>query len=200
MLPRVFEMFTQLEYSLERSQGGLGIGLALARRLIEMHGGTLTAHSGGPGQGSEFVVRLPVVLAADPSDAETTTVAAATKIRILVVDDNRDSVESLAMLLRLTGHEVHTAGDGAEAVRSAVALKPDLILLDIGLPKMNGYEAARRIREALGDGVMLIALTGWGQDEDRRRSKEAGFDHHLTKPLQFDALQQLLAEMNKGAS
>ncbi len=198
MLPRVFEMFTQLEYSLERSQGGLGIGLSLARRLIEMHEGTLTAHSEGPGQGSEFVVRLPVVLAADQSEDEDKPAAAASKNRILVVDDNRDSVESLAMLLRLTGHDVFTAADGVEAVRSAVALKPDLILLDIGLPKMNGYEAGQRIRAALGDEVILIALTGWGQDEDRRRSKAAGFDHHFTKPLRFDALEQFLAALNKS--
>jgi PAS domain S-box-containing protein len=199
MLPRIFEMFTQVDRSLERSQGGLGIGLTLVQSLVEMHGGTVEAHSDGPGKGSEFVVRLPV--AAEIKDRRAgvamggETMAAPAKCRILVVDDNQDAADSLAMLLRIMGNEVHTAHDGLEAVGAAGVFLPDVVLLDIGLPKLNGYEAGRRIREQQGKGVVLIALTGWGQEEDRRRSKEAGFDHHMTKPVEFDALQKLLVEL-----
>jgi two-component system CheB/CheR fusion protein len=197
MLPHVFEMFTQVDGSLERSQGGLGIGLTLVRSLVQMHGGTVTAHSDGPGKGSEFVVRLPLAGAArdrGPQAANGSPAAAPPRSRILVVDDNRDAADSLAMLLRLSGHEVHVAHDGLEAMGTAAVFRPDVVLLDIGLPKLNGYEAGRRIRRERGDGVVLIALTGWGQEEDRARSKEAGFDHHLTKPVNLDALQQLLAK------
>jgi PAS domain S-box-containing protein len=203
MLPRVFEMFLQVDRSLERSQGGLGIGLNLVQRLVKLHGGSVTADSAGPGRGSEFVVRLPLAgkaagerpagSAGDGSPDEKAPTS-----RILVVDDNRDAADSLAMLLRMQGHEVHTAYDGLEAVGAATVLQPDVILLDIGLPKLNGHEAARRIRQERGPGVMLIALTGWGQEEDRRRSEEAGFDHHLTKPVELDALRQLLATV-RGA-
>ncbi len=198
MLSRIFEMFTQADRSLERSQGGLGIGLTLVQRLVEMHGGRVTAHSAGPGQGSEFTVRLPVApdttgVAATSSEEEK---AAAARRRILVVDDNRDAADSLAVLLRLLGNEVHTAYDGLEAVGASAAFVPDLVLLDIGLPKLNGYDAARRIREQYaGRGMVLVALTGWGQEEDRRRSKEAGFDHYMTKPVEIASLQQLLAEL-----
>ncbi|HLJ92109.1 MAG TPA: PAS domain S-box protein [Gemmataceae bacterium] len=204
ILPRIFEMFTQVDRSLERSQGGLGIGLTLVQSLVEMHGGTVEAHSDGPGKGSEFVVQLPV--AAEIKDrgrdgaAGSERVAAPAKCRILVVDDNQDAADSLAMLLRILGNEVHTAHDGLEAVGAAGVFRPDVVLLDIGLPKLNGYEAGRRIREQQGNGVVLIALTGWGQEEDRRRSKEAGFDHHMTKPVEFDALQTLLAELKTAAS
>jgi len=200
MLPRIFDMFTQVDRSLERSEGGLGIGLTLVRQLVEMHGGTVEAHSEGPGQGSEFVVRLPI--AATDGDLESgqaaggaeKAVAPATR-RILVVDDNRDAAESLGMLLSMMGNEIHTVHDGLEAVKAVAAFRPDVVLLDIGMPKLNGYEAARRIRQQPeGAGVVLIALTGWGQEDDRRRSREAGFDHHLTKPVEFADLQKLLAE------
>jgi PAS domain S-box-containing protein len=200
MLPHVFEMFTQVDRSLERSQGGLGIGLTLVRNLVQLHGGTVWAHSDGPGKGSEFVVRMSVARAPQDRGPQTAggPAAAPARTRILVVDDNRDSADSLAMLLRLTGHEVHVAHDGLEAVGGAEVFRPDVVLLDIGLPKLNGYEVARRIRRERGDGVVLIALTGWGQEEDRARSKEAGFDHHLTKPVDLDALQELLAKCAPG--
>jgi PAS domain S-box-containing protein len=197
MLSRIFEMFTQEDRSLERSQGGLGIGLTLVQSLVEMQGGTVEAHSEGPGKGSEFVVRLPVAReVADqgaPGSAGGETAAAPDKCRILVVDDNRDAAGSLAMLLRIMGNEVHTAHDGLEAIAAAGVFRPDVVLLDIGLPKLNGHEAGRRIREQQGKAVVLIALTGWGQEEDRRRSKEAGFDYHMTKPVELDDLQKLLA-------
>jgi PAS domain S-box-containing protein len=204
MLPRIFEMFTQVDRSLERSQGGLGIGLTLVQSLVEMHGGTVKVHSDGPGKGSEFVVRLPLATQAEDRGAQGTTgdrpAAAPAKCRILVVDDNQDSADSLAMLLRIMGNEVHTAHDGLEAVGAAGVFRPDVVVLDIGLPKLNGYEAGRRIREQQGEDVVLIALTGWGQEEDRRRSKEAGFNYHMTKPVEFDALQKVLAELKSAAS
>ncbi len=201
MLPRVFDMFTQVDRSLERSEGGLGIGLTLVQRLVEMHGGTAEAHSDGPGKGSEFVVRLPLAVERKDKGPQGTAdgekVLPPMKRRILVVDDNRDAADSLGMLLRMMGNEVHTAYDGLEAVRAAAAFRPDMVLLDIGLPKLNGYEAARSIREQDGGTDMfLVALTGWGQEEAHRRSKEAGFDHHMTKPVEFAALQKLLAESN----
>ncbi len=197
MLPRIFDLFTQVDRSLERSKGGLGIGLTLVKRLVEMHGGSVEAHSEGLGQGSEFVVRLPVAVAVagegPRGGAAEEAGVASVKRRILVVDDNRDSADSLTLLLSMLGNEVHTAYDGQEAVEAAAAFQPEVVLLDIGLPKLNGYEAARRIREqAGGPHRVLIALTGWGQEEDRRRSKEAGFDHHLTKPVDFDDLKKLL--------
>ena len=197
-LPRIFDMFMQVDRSLERSEGGLGIGLTLVQRLVEMHGGTVEARSDGPGKGSEFVVRLAVAEVKDqgPKGAacEREKGAAPARRRILVVDDNRDVADSLGMLLRMMGNEVHTAHDGLEAVGAAAAFQPDVVLLDLGLPKLNGYETARRIREQDGGtDMMLVAVTGWGQEEDRRRSKEAGFDHHMTKPVEFAALQKLLA-------
>jgi len=198
MLSRIFEIFTQVDRSLERSQGGLGIGLTLVQRLVQLHGGTVEARSDGPGKGSEFIVRLPVVAAEDEAkrlpkpSGPAGTVAPAPARRILIVDDNKDAADSLGILLGLLGHEVQTAYDGLEAVGAAAAFQPDAILLDIGLPKLNGYEAASRIREQQGDEVALIALTGWGQEADRRRSREAGFDQHLTKPVEFDALEKLL--------
>lgn len=198
-LPRIFEMFTQVDTSLERTQTGLGIGLTLVRKLVEMHGGTVEVHSGGVGQGSEFVVRLPILIESaplplEPTASEPTTQAAR---RILVVDDNRDSATSLAMLLQMVGHQTYTAYDGLEAVETAAMSKPDVVLLDIGLPKLNGYEACRRIREQPGGREMvLVALTGWGQEEDRQRSKEAGFDGHLVKPVDLAVLMKLLAEVD----
>jgi PAS domain S-box-containing protein len=200
-LPRIFDMFTQLPGSLDRSEGGLGIGLTLVRRLVELHGGAVEARSEGPGKGSEFIVRLPIARDAarlrEPSVGDLTGVAPR---RILVVDDNRDAAESLGMLLEMIGNEVRLAHDGLEAVTAAAEFRPDVVLLDLGLPKLNGYEAARAIREGTGgDGVLLVALTGWGQEEDRRRSRAAGFDHHLTKPVDFEALRKLLASVDAAA-
>jgi CheY-like chemotaxis protein len=161
-----------------------------------MHEGTVEARSGGVGQGSEFVVRLPILVGASQLSPKPPSTLAPTKTyRILVVDDNWDSSESLAMLLKLGGHETHTAHDGSAAVEAAEALRPDVVLLDIGLPDLNGYEVARRIREQpWGKGMVLIALTGWGQEEDRQRSREAGFNAHLVKPVDHVALIKLLAE------
>ena len=197
-LPRIFEMFRQADTSLERSRDGLGLGLTLVKDLVEMHAGTVEARSAGVGQGSEFVVRLPLLsgpvppLRGEPSGVKP---VATVPRRILVVDDNPDSSDSLAMLLKLTGHEVHVAHDGLEAVAKAAAFQPQVILLDVGLPKLNGYEAARRIREqARNKTPTLVALTGWGQEEDRRRTREAGFDAHMVKPVDLAALTTLLAE------
>ena len=197
MLPHIFEMYSQVDRTLERSEGGLGIGLALVKRLVELHGGSIEARSDGPGQGSEFVVRLPIDLSAQvPQRAsdDGKWSAPASGLRILVVDDNRDAADSLGMMLRLMGNEPRMVYDGLEAVTAAGEFHPNVVLLDIGLPKLNGYEAARRIREQpLGKRMVLIALTGWGQDEDKRRSNEAGFDHHMVKPVEPAALMNLLA-------
>jgi len=193
-LDSIFEMFTQVEGSLERSQGGLGIGLTLVRRLVQMHGGSVQARSEGEGKGSEFVVRLPILqtrAAAAPAPSQTKEPVHAR--RILVVDDNEDSADSLAVLLKITGNETFTAHDGTAALEAAEKHRPDLVLLDIGLPNLNGYEVCRRIREQpWGKDMTLIALTGWGQEDDRRRSHEAGFDGHLVKPVNYAALMTLL--------
>ena len=201
-LPRLFQMFSQVDRNMEHAQGGLGIGLTLVRRLVELHGGTVAASSGGPGKGSEFVVQLPTlnlpeeVLGNQLPEKQASGMNS--KRRILVVDDNQDSALSLAMMLNIMGHEVQTAHDGLAAIESASEFLPDIILLDIGLPKLNGYEACRRIREQPWSAHMVIvALTGWGQDEDRRRSAEAGFDHHFVKPVEITALQGLLASESR---
>jgi signal transduction histidine kinase/CheY-like chemotaxis protein len=197
-LPRVFEMFMQADTSFERSRHGLGIGLTLVKSVVEMHGGTVEAHSPGVDQGSEFVVRLPLLSAPlPPLPREPSGIQAGATVprRVLIVEDNRDSADSLAILFKVTGHEVHIVHDGLKAVEVAATVQPHVILLDIGLPRLNGYEAARRIREQLRHkDVTLVALTGWGQEEDRRRSKEAGFDAHMIKPVDFAALTKLLAE------
>ncbi|MDQ3564040.1 MAG: ATP-binding protein [Pseudomonadota bacterium] len=201
-LARIFDMFTQVDTSLERSVGGLGIGLTVVKNLAEMHAGMVEVHSAGLGQGSEFVVRLPILVetAKPPPEPTVSEATPTTTRRILVVDDNRDSAESLAMLLKLMGNETHTAYDGFEAVEAAAAFRPDVILLDIGLPKLNGYEACRRIREQpWGKDMVLVALTGWGQEEDRRKSREAGFDGHIVKPVDPTALTKLLAETGASA-
>ena len=197
-LERIFDMFTQIDVTLERSVAGLGIGLTLVKTLAEMHGGTVEATSPGVGHGSEFIVRLPIVIeAALPTPPPTTIETTVTPLRILIVDDNRDSADMLAMLLTFSGHETHTEHDGLAAVEAVHRLDPDVVVLDIGLPVLNGYDAARRIREQNGGSgrPFLIALTGWGQDEDRCRSKEAGFDAHLVKPVDERALTTLLAEL-----
>ena len=198
LLPNIFEMFMQGDQTLERTRGGLGIGLTLVRRLVEMHDGSIEARSGGPDEGSEFVVRLPLPALArhEPPRGAGPTAKVLTGCRILVVDDNKDSADSLGMLLRLGGNDTRTAYDGLEAVDVAETFRPDLVLLDIGLPKLNGYEVARRIRQQpWGRNATLVALTGWGQDEDRRRSQEAGFDLHLVKPVELEALEKLLAKL-----
>jgi PAS domain S-box-containing protein len=193
MLSRVFDMFTQVDTSLERAHGGLGIGLTIVRRLVEMHGGAVEARSDGLGRGSTFSVRLPVAVG-DLAEVETRPPSSSPAARrILVVDDNRDSAVTLAMVLRRMGNHVEAVHDGREAIARAETYRPDLILLDIGMPGMSGYDVARRIRSApWGKSLTLIALTGWGQEDDRRRSREAGFDHHLLKPVETSMLEQLL--------
>lgn len=197
MLASIFDMFTQVDRSLEQSQGGLGIGLTLVRRLFEMHDGSIEARSKGPDKGSEFVVRLPLLIQPPHRPlprSDGPRAKALSDCRILVVDDNKDSADSLRMLLRLKGNEIRTAHDGLEAVEVAERFHPELVLLDIGLPKLNGYEVARHIRQQpWGRNVILAALTGWGQDEDRRRSQEAGFNFHIVKPVDLAALERLLA-------
>ena len=200
MLPRVFDMFTQLQEHRDRTLGGLGIGLALAKRLIELHGGTLDAHSAGAGHGSRFTTTLPVT-AAEAAPAKPPVEHVATQsspCRILVADDSPDTAEMMRIMLGLSGHDVRIAGDGVEAVAIAESFEPQIAILDIGMPRMDGYAAARRIRELLGDRVTLVALTGWGQDEDRSRSHEAGFDYHLTKPPDPDVLDKLIHECGAG--
>ncbi len=196
-LPSIFDMFEQIEGAADRSQGGLGIGLTLARRLVEMHGGRIQAHSAGLGKGSEFVMRLPAL--AEPASESVQDYAkdssaheAKGSRRVLIVDDNEDSAESMAVLLRLHGHEVRLAYDGLLALQEAQAFRPELIFLDLDLPKMDGYEVARRLRPAM-EGVTLVAMTGYGQEEDRQRTQEAGFNLHLVKPVDFDRLEELLS-------
>jgi PAS domain S-box-containing protein len=198
-MPRLFQMFSQVDQSLERSQGGLGIGLTLVKQLVAMHGGRIEARSDGLGKGAEFVVRLPVVVGASapnaPKEMDEPPVPSSS-LRILIVDDNRDSADSLGMLLQILGNEVRIAHAGQEGLDAADEFRPDVVLLDIGLPKLNGYEACRRIREqSWGRSMVLIALTGWGQEDDRRRSREAGFDRHLVKPVDPPELMGLLAEL-----
>jgi CheY-like chemotaxis protein len=195
-LPKLFEMFSQVDRSLERAQGGLGIGLALVKGLTEAHGGRVEVHSEGPGHGCTFIVRLPVTERKPPAgDPQAAAAQPAPRGRILVVDDNRDGAASLALLLTVMGNDTRTAHDGLEGVELAEAFRPDLIVLDIGPPKLNGFDACRRIRgKAWAKDTLIVAATGWGQDEDRRRSKEAGFDHHLVKPVDAAELGRLLAE------
>jgi CheY-like chemotaxis protein/two-component sensor histidine kinase len=193
---RIFDMFTQSAPSLERSQGGLGVGLALVERLIKLHGGTVTAYSAGAGHGSQFTIRLPAATqkGAVHERHEAPLRPAASRCRVLVVDDNVDSVDTLATLLRMMGHEVVTAGDGEAGLDKAEEFHPHVAVLDIGLPKVNGYDLAKQIRQQpWAKDVILVALTGWGQVEHRLRSKESGFNHHLTKPVDFDLLQEILA-------
>jgi PAS domain S-box-containing protein len=194
-LPHLWRMFAQADTSLERTRDGLGIGLTLVKALVDMHGGTIDARSEGLGRGSEFEVRLPALADAPAAVARAAQIPATQPAahRVLIVDDNLDGAESLAMLLEEVGQETYEAHDGLQAVDAAERVRPDAILLDIGLPRLNGYEVCRRIRQSpWGQNVMIVALTGWGQDEDRQRSLEAGFDSHLVKPVDFDLLMQLL--------
>ena len=202
MLPRVFDMFAQVDRSMERAQGGLGIGLALVKRLVEMHGGSVHATSDGPDRGCRFVVRLPLVCTparAPRLDAGHELAAQDTDgLRVLVVDDNVDSAESLSQVMRILGYPVAVAHDGVEAVEMATSWRPAVALLDIGMPRMSGLEAARAIRELPGgERLWLIALSGWGQSEDRRKSREAGFDHHFVKPVDVEALIELIRKLPK---
>lgn len=196
MLPKVFDMFAQATPALERAQGGLGIGLSLVKGLVELHGGKVSARSDGMNGGSEFRVELPIASVPQESKShENGAPALVVKHRVLVVDDNVDNADSLAALLEIMGSEVRTAYDGEQALRMAESFKPTVMLLDIGMPRMNGYQVCRRLRELpWGRAIWLIAMTGWGQAEDRRRSREAGFDHHLVKPVDNNALVKLLAE------
>jgi CheY-like chemotaxis protein len=203
-LPKIFDMFSQVDRSIERSTGGLGLGLALVKGLVEMHGGTVEAASPGQDRGSTFTVRLPVLKDRTDSPSgvsdEGWPSPSGTKRRILVVDDNRDAASSMAMILKLQGDEVRCAHDGIEAVELAEEFRPQVILMDVAMPKLNGYEATRRIRERpWGRDVIVIALTGWGQEVDRTQSREAGCDAHLLKPVDLPELERLLSQL-LGAS
>jgi signal transduction histidine kinase len=194
-LPLVFDLFSQAKGSLDKAQGGLGIGLSLAKSLVELHGGTITAASDGPGLGSQFTVQLPLTSESrQVRAAPAQTLASAAPRRVLIADDNRDAAEMLAELLTAHGHDVHIAHDGLEAVEAAVRLQPDIVLLDLGMPKLDGYEAGKQIRQLLGrHPPLLVALTGWGLEEARRRTQQAGFDAHLVKPIDYAVLHEMLA-------
>ena len=189
MLKQVFDMFSQGEATRDRSRHGLGIGLALARRIVELHGGSIAARSDGPGRGSTFVIRLPILAPAErtgrnPAAGRDGAARGATRRRVLIVDDLKDNAESLARILELMGHEAHVAYDGEEGCAAAERLRPEVVLLDIGMPRMNGYDACRRIRcQPWGRSMVMVAVTGWGQEHDRRLGEEAGFQHHLVKPV-----------------
>jgi CheY-like chemotaxis protein len=200
VLGRVFEPFVQSDGSLARSEGGLGIGLTLVRSLVEMHGGSVEACSPGLGQGSEFTVRLPVRIPqalpeTNGRPLEAGAFSPARPVRVLVVEDNIDAAESLATLLRIWGHEVHVVHDGLQALEAAREQRPEVVLLDIGLPGLDGYQVAQRLREEGLDDALLVAMTGYGQPEDRRRSREAGIHHHFVKPVEPFVLRNLLADV-----
>lgn len=191
MLPRIFDMFAKADRSLEKAQDGLGIGLTIAHRIVAAHGGELVAKSDGPGSGSQFIVTLPVL-------SEKTGGAGP---RVLIVDDNKDFATSMAMMLGMMGSETQTAQDGVEALRLAATFRPDVVFLDIGLPKLNGFDVCRVIREqAWGKDVTIVALTGWGQPEDTVRSLEAGFNHHLVKPVENAALERIMHEASRAVA
>jgi signal transduction histidine kinase/ActR/RegA family two-component response regulator len=200
LLPHIFELFTQAERSLDRSQGGLGIGLSLVQRLVELHGGNVVAHS-ELGHGSEFVVRMPLMRQAVPTAPAPLTEIATSQsggLRVMVVDDNADAAESLAVLLEMTGHTVRLAYDGPSALQAVITHRPHVVLLDIGLPGLDGFEVAQRIRARLAlDGVTLVALTGYGQDSDRQRALDVGFDYHLVKPADFGEIEKILATVSE---
>jgi CheY-like chemotaxis protein/two-component sensor histidine kinase len=194
LLPRIFDLFAQGDQGLARSQGGLGIGLTLAQNLIRLHGGTLQARSDGSGRGAEMVVRLPLrddLQVVEPTARETP--AETRTLRVLIIDDHADAAETLGELIEHWGHEVRTAQSGAAGLRAALDFDPEVVLLDLGMPGMDGFEVARRLRaEPAAAGVKLVALTGYGQEEHRRLAEEAGFDLHMTKPVEPDVLKALL--------
>jgi PAS domain S-box-containing protein len=201
MLPRIFELFVQVDHASTKAQGGLGIGLTLVKNLVEMHDGTVEAHSEGLSRGSEFVVRLPLLemqlTKHPPEHVASADVLVKSGHRLLIVDDNQDAANSLAMLLKLQGHEVRVAHSGSAALEMTKSYVPHAVFLDIGMPGMDGYDVARRLRQQPGlENVVLAALTGWGQQEDRRRTAEAGFDYHLVKPVEINSLQDLLASLS----
>jgi two-component system, sensor histidine kinase len=197
ILPRIFDLFIQAQDTIDRAQGGMGIGLTLVQRLVALHGGSVRARSDGPGKGSEFEVRLP--LQAAPADAaEPQPAEPPSRRTVLLVEDNPDSREAMQIALELMGHRVIASADGNGAVRSALAEKPDVMIVDLGLPGRNGYEVARAVRKALGDGVRLVALTGYGQPEDRERALAAGFDVFLTKPAELDAIGRAMSGSRDG--
>jgi CheY-like chemotaxis protein len=201
LVPRMFELFVQGNRSLDRKEGGLGIGLTLVKRLAEMHGGTVAGASPGLNQGSQFTVRLPVVEDAQLRQSEESRKSSAGgPFRVLVVDDNPDGAQSLALLLQNMGHQVEIAGDGVEALARAPIFAPDLVLLDIGLPRMDGYEVARVMRSlpTLAKAT-IVACTGYGQEDDRRKVREAGFDQHLVKPVRIEDLRAIFARMSPEA-
>jgi PAS domain S-box-containing protein len=191
-LVHIFDMFQQLPSSIDRARGGLGIGLSLARRLIQLHGGHIEARSDGAGKGSTFTVRLPLDMRATIPSRKAGRPRPSPR-RVLIAEDIPDAAEMLRVMLALMGHDVRVAADGVQAVEVAAAFRPEIAFLDIGMPRKDGYAAAREIRAALGDRVMLVALTGWGQEEDQRRARDAGFDHHLTKPAEPERLEELIA-------
>ena len=202
-LTDIFKMFAQLRPAIERSEGGLGIGLALARGLVELHGGTIGVKSEGLGRGSEFTVRIPCGQSAAPAATEPheSQPASPRRCNVILADDNADALESLAMLLELEGHSVRVASEGPVALALMQQRTPDVMLLDIGMPGMNGYEVARQVRALEGgDAILLVALTGWGQPGDRAKSSEAGFDYHLTKPVEFTELAELLQRFSSTPS
>jgi CheY-like chemotaxis protein len=197
VIPRLFELFVQGERRMERSAGGVGVGLALVKKLVEMHGGSVHVFSAGLGRGSEFVVRLPLVdiapRAVAPHTKGESRPAGKRSLRILVVDDNVDAADGLKMLLELNREQVRVAYDGESALTIARDFRPQVVLLDVGMPRMDGYEIARRLKAAPETReTVLVAVTGWGQPEDRKRSREAGFDHHLVKPVEPSTLERLL--------
>jgi PAS domain S-box-containing protein len=205
MLPRVFDMFSQIDTGHEHADGGIGIGLALVKGFVELHGGTVEARSAGLDRGSEFLVRLPgslrIAAAAGPAETKPRPPPVEAGRRVLIADDNRDGAEIMGMLLEHSGYEVHLAHTGRDALAMAAAQRPDFAVLDIGMPGMSGYEVARAIRsQPWGATIMLIAVTGWGQEDDKRKAKEAGFDHHLTKPIDPNALEQLMTPAPHGLS
>jgi len=199
MMPRLFTLFSQADSAIERSESGLGVGLSLVRGLVALHGGRVEAHSDGPDRGSEFIVRLPLgVPAAELSDSEVPADSSpgTAGLKVIIVDDNKDAADACAMLLELGGHLVQTAYTSRGALELAETFRPHALVLDIGLPEVNGYDLAQRIRALpWGRHAVLIAVTGWGQEHDRHRAFEAGFDHHLTKPVEPQALEALLKSL-----
>ena len=198
MIPHVFEMFAQLHPQRDRALGGLGIGLSLARRLLELHGGSISVRSQGIGHGSTFSVRIPLTAPqAERVAAKAPPHKTAASCRVLIADDNVDAAEMMRLMLEFKGHDIRIANDGAEAVEMADAFRPVIAFLDIGMPRMDGYETARRIRQSIGDDIVLVALTGWGQDEDKRLAREAGFDLHITKPPEPEVIDELIVECHR---